>query len=29
LSPTSFYNDTAPASDAETVIQRLDSRMRV
>jgi hypothetical protein len=29
FSPTSFYNDAAPASDAETVIRRLDSRMRV
>jgi hypothetical protein len=29
FSPTSFYNAVAPASDAETVIRRLDSRMRV
>lgn len=28
-SPTSFYNEAAPASDAETEIRRLDSRMIV
>jgi hypothetical protein len=29
FSPTSLYNDAAPASDAETAIRLLDSRMRV